>query len=41
VDREHIELVVQRNPLLLQEFGRAIEDRRASARRVLSTRTEG
>lgn len=36
VDRDHIELVVQRNPLLLQEFGRAIADRRATARRALS-----
>lgn len=36
VDRDHIEMLVQRNPLLLQEFGRIIEDRRASAKRVLS-----
>jgi len=28
--------VVQRNPVLLQEFGRIIEDRRAHARRLLS-----
>jgi len=36
VDRDHIELLVQRNPLLLQEFGRVIADRRATARRALS-----
>jgi len=34
VDREHIDTVVQRNPLLLQEFGRIIEDRRTIARRA-------
>jgi small-conductance mechanosensitive channel len=37
VDREHLEQLVQRNPLLLQEFGRAIEERRANARKALST----
>lgn len=36
IDREHIERLVQRNPLLLQEFGRTIEERRSSARRALS-----
>ncbi len=36
VERDHIETVVQRNPVLLQEFGRVIEDRRAHARRLLS-----
>lgn len=36
VERDHIETVVQRNPLLLQEFGRIIEDRRAHAQRALS-----
>lgn len=36
VERDHIELLVQRKPLLLQEFGRVIADRRAAARRVLS-----
>lgn len=36
VERDHIETVVQRNPVLLQEFGRIIEDRRAHARRLLS-----
>ena len=40
VDRERIEVVVQRNPLLLQEFGRAIEDRRAKAREVLTAGAE-
>ena len=37
VDRDYIETLVQRNPLLLQEFGRAIEERRANARKVLAT----
>ena len=36
VERDHIEMVVQRNPVLLQEFGRVIEDRRAHAQRALS-----
>jgi small-conductance mechanosensitive channel len=36
VDREHIEMLVQRNPLLLQEFGRTIEERRATARKALT-----
>lgn len=36
VDRDHIEMVVQQNPLLLQEFGRVIEDRRTRAQRALS-----
>ena len=40
VDRERIEVVVQRNPLLLQEFGRAIEDRRAKAREALTAAAE-
>jgi len=35
-DRGHIEMLVQRNPLLLQEFGRTIEERRANARRALT-----
>ncbi|MUL67575.1 hypothetical protein BOO86_24095 [Mycobacterium sp. CBMA 234] len=35
VERAHIEMVVQRNPVLLQEFGRAIGDRRARAQRAL------
>ncbi|WP_370069038.1 mechanosensitive ion channel family protein [Mycobacterium sp. MAA66] len=40
VDREYIARVVQRNPVLLQEFGRAIEDRRARARRALTAHTD-
>lgn len=36
VDREPIETVVQRNPQLLQEFGRAIEERRAAVRAALA-----
>ncbi len=40
VDREHIEMLVQRNPLLLQEFGRTIEERRANARKALTAATD-
>ena len=36
VQRDAIEKVVQRNPLLLQEFGRSIEERRATVVRALS-----
>jgi len=36
VSRDAIEEVVQRNPLLLQEFGRAIDDRRATVLRALA-----
>ncbi|MDT5363073.1 MAG: hypothetical protein QOC69_4835 [Mycobacterium sp.] len=36
IDREHIEVLVLRKPLLLQEIGRAIEERRANIRRVLA-----
>jgi small-conductance mechanosensitive channel len=36
VDREHIEELVERKPLLLQDIGRAIEDRRQSLRRALA-----
>lgn len=36
VDREHVEALVLRNPLLLQELGRAIEDRRATVKRALA-----
>ena len=36
VEREAIEAVVQRNPLLLQEFGRSIDERRASVLRALA-----
>jgi len=41
VDRDAIEKVVQRSPLLLQEFGRSIEERRSTVSRVLSAPTEG
>ncbi len=37
VEREHIEELVARKPLLLQDIGRAIEERRASVRRALAT----
>jgi small-conductance mechanosensitive channel len=36
VEREYIEELVARKPLLLQDIGRAIEERRASVRRVLA-----
>jgi small-conductance mechanosensitive channel len=36
IEREQIETLVQRNPLLLQEFGRAIEERRSTARRAVT-----
>ncbi|MGV0746338.1 cyclic nucleotide-binding domain-containing protein [Mycolicibacterium sp. XJ870] len=36
VDREHIEALVLRNPLLLQEIGRAIEERKATVQRALA-----
>jgi small-conductance mechanosensitive channel len=36
LDRAEIENLVSRKPLLLQEFGRAIEERRASLRRALA-----
>jgi CRP-like cAMP-binding protein len=36
VDREHVEELVARKPLLLQDIGRTIEDRRRSARRALA-----
>ncbi|MCW1959422.1 MAG: mechanosensitive ion channel family protein [Mycobacterium sp.] len=36
VEREAIERVVQKNPLLLQEFGRSIDERRASVVRALA-----
>jgi small-conductance mechanosensitive channel len=36
IGRERIETLVQRNPLLLQEFGRTIEGRRANVRRALA-----
>jgi small-conductance mechanosensitive channel len=40
IDREHIEELVARKPLLLQDIGRAIEERRANVRRVLSAAGE-
>jgi small-conductance mechanosensitive channel len=36
IDREHIEALVDRKPLLLQDIGRAIEERRKSLRRALA-----
>jgi small-conductance mechanosensitive channel len=36
IDREHIEELVARKPLLLQDIGRAIEERRANVRRALA-----
>ena len=36
VGREHIEEVLQQKPLLLQEFGRLIEERRGHVRRALA-----
>lgn len=36
-EREHIEQLVGRNPLLLQEIGRAIESRHASVKQALAT----
>ncbi|HTI78277.1 MAG TPA: mechanosensitive ion channel family protein [Mycobacterium sp.] len=36
IDREHIEELVGRKPLLLQDIGRTIEQRRASVRRALT-----
>jgi small-conductance mechanosensitive channel len=36
IDREHLEELVLRKPLLLQEIGRAIEERRVDIRRALA-----
>ena len=36
IEREYIEQLVARKPLLLQDIGRAIEERRANLRRVLA-----
>lgn len=36
IEREYIEELVARKPLLLQDIGRAIEERRANVRRVLA-----
>jgi hypothetical protein len=35
IKRDYIEELVARKPLLLQDIGRAIEDRRATVRRAL------
>ena len=37
IEREHIEQLVAEKPVLLQEIGRAIEERRTSARQALAT----
>jgi small-conductance mechanosensitive channel/CRP-like cAMP-binding protein len=39
VDRDAIERVVQKNPVLLQEFGRSIDERRATVLRALAEKT--
>lgn len=36
IDRDHLEELVLRNPLLLQEIGRAIEERRSQVRHALA-----
>ena len=36
IEREYIEELVARKPVLLQDIGRAIEERRASLRRALA-----
>jgi CRP-like cAMP-binding protein len=36
IEREYIEELVERKPLLLQDIGRAIEERRKSLRRALA-----
>ena len=36
LEREHIEALVARKPVLLQDIGRSIEDRRADVRRAIS-----
>jgi CRP-like cAMP-binding protein len=36
IDREHIEELAARKPVLLQDIGRAIEERRATVRRALA-----
>ncbi|MGH3726291.1 MAG: mechanosensitive ion channel domain-containing protein [Mycobacterium sp.] len=37
IEREQVEMLVHRNPLLLHEFGRMIEERRAYVRRAMAT----
>ncbi|OAT68109.1 hypothetical protein AWB85_09680 [Mycobacteroides immunogenum] len=39
IERGQVETLVHRNPLLMQEFGRTIEERRATVRRALSVDT--
>ncbi|MBX7431356.1 mechanosensitive ion channel [Mycobacterium sp. Y57] len=39
VNRAYIERLVDENPLLLEDFGRIIEDRRAAALQLLATKT--
>jgi CRP-like cAMP-binding protein len=36
IGREHIEEILQQKPLLLQEFGRLIEERRGHVKRALT-----
>jgi CRP-like cAMP-binding protein len=40
IEREHIEELVTRKPVLLQDIGRAVEERRASLHRALATRDD-
>ena len=40
IEREYIEELVARKPVLLQDIGRAIEERRASLRRALAAADE-
>jgi len=40
IDRRRIEELVERKPVLLQDIGRAIEERRVSARRALAAAGE-
>lgn len=37
IEREQVETLVHRNPLLMQEFGRTIEERRANVRRAITS----
>ncbi len=40
VDREHVAYLVERKPVLLQEIGRTIEERRENLRRAMSATAE-
>ncbi|MGZ4764397.1 MAG: mechanosensitive ion channel domain-containing protein [Ilumatobacteraceae bacterium] len=40
IDRAHVEDLVRRKPLLLQDIGRAIEERRDNVRRTLTSATD-